>query len=146
MKENKITPLTKFPTEALVWLYRKNRICRTYIPWDYHKSGPDEYWVPFCGPYEIEGVVYDPCIIGHTKMSAKEFHKKFTEINGNEGFYICDEPVKSKYINFEFEGMYWRGTVSELQQELSKRPHANIKGNKDFRKWKIKYKKQLKRK
>ena len=139
MKENKITPLTKFPTEALVWLYRKNRICRTYIPWDYHKSGPDEYWIPFCGPYEIEGVVYDPCIIGHTKMSAKEFHKKFTEIYGNK-------PVRSKDINFEFEGMYWRGTVSELQQELSKRPHANIKGHNDFRKWKIKYKKQLKRK
>ena len=37
MRENKITPLTKFPTEALVWLYRKNRICRTYTPWNCHK-------------------------------------------------------------------------------------------------------------
>ena len=78
--DKQITPLSKFPTEALVWLYRRNRICRTYIPWGYHKSGPNEYWIPFYGPFEKDGFKCENMIIGYTKSTRKECHKLFTEI------------------------------------------------------------------
>ena len=80
-------------------------------------------------------------------MSAEEVQKKFTTTHGNwwEGWNEPGEPggYGDKML-FEFEKMYWEGTVQDVYDELSGRPHVDIHGSKDFRKWKIEYKKRLK--
>lgn len=150
-KERQITPLALFPTEALVMNYRRHRVCRTKhfgtveIVFNQHTC-KYEYWEEFTGPYEIDGVIYNPCVIGYTKLTTEEFHKKYTEIKGDiwtygkydNYFQYTDE------MEFTFEGMYWRGTINEIKKELAKRPHVSLKGGKDFRRWKIKYKKSIK--
>ena len=153
MKRKEIIPLSKFPTEAIVYLFRKNRHCDTQLPWDsyqrYNSSKKCyEWWVPFFGKWETEGgTVYDPVIIGYTLMSAEEVQKKFTTTHGNwwEGWNEPGEPggYRDK-MSFEFEKMYWEGTVQDVYDELSGRPHVDIHGSKDFCKWKIEYKKRLK--
>ncbi len=142
-----ITPLSKFPTEALVMNYRRHRVCRTRMPWStyrsYNKMTYDwEYWVPVTGPFEIDGVIYNPCIIAYKKVTKQELKDHFTEIKGdiweisNNGWYSFTDEME-----FTFEGMYWRGTIDEIKAEMAKRPHISLKGGKDFRRWKIKYKK-----
>jgi len=154
MKQRIITPLSEFPTEAIVHLFKKNRHCVVNRPFDswykgYNKETKQhEYWVPFRGGYDETSKVYDPNIIGYTLMSSKEIAEKYTETRGNywEGWCEPGEPgCLGQIIDFVFEGMYWKGTVEDVKAELSKRPNVNIRGSKDFRKWKIQYKKQLKK-
>lgn len=149
----KITPLSKFPTEALVMNYRRHRLCRTRMPWGTHRSYNNitynwEYWVPVTGPFEIDGVVYNPCIIAYKKVTKQELKDHFTEIKGN--IWICGKYGNdfkwTDEMEFTFEGMYWRGTIDEIKAEMANRPHTPLKGRKDFRRWKIKYKKSLRTK
>ena len=150
MKIKKITPLSKFPTEAILYLYRKNRHCYTqytglcrrwksktneYIFW---KAGPSEPWL------HIDGNIYNIPLyyerVDHVNP------KDYTEITGNH-WHLSDYNDRGYYteeIDFEFEGMYWKGTIQDIHDELSKRPNVNIIGTKSFRKWKINYKKSLK--
>lgn len=89
-KEKQITSLDKFPTEALVMNYRRHRKCYTrhYGTVECvfnHHTNQYEYWEEFTGPFEIDGVVYNPCVIGYTKITKEEFHKKYTEIKAISG-------------------------------------------------------------
>lgn len=151
-KEKKITSLALFPTEALVMNYRRHRVCKTKCLYGVerifnHHTGQYEYWEEFTGPFEIDGVVYNPCVIGYTKITKEEFHKKYTEIKGNIWTYgkYGNDFRWTDEMEFTFEGMYWRGTIDELKKELATRPHINLKGGKDFRRWKQNYKKSLKK-
>ena len=147
--EKKITPLSKFPTEALVMNYRRHRVCRTRMPWlsyrTYNKiTCSYDYWVPVEGKLETDKGTFD-CIISYKKVSLQELRNNFTQIKGdiwkvsnNGWFSFTDE------LEFNFNGMYWRGTIDEIKSELAKRPHVPMKGKKDFRRWKMKYKKSLK--
>lgn len=150
-KEKQITQLDKFPTEALVMNYRRHRKCYTRhygtIECVFnHNTCQYEYWEEFTGPFEIDGVVYNPCVIGYTRLTHEEFHKKYTEIKGNIWTYgkYGNDFRWTDEMEFTFEGMYWRGTIDELKKELANRPHVNLKGGKDFRRWKQQYKKSLK--
>ena len=40
--------------------------------------------------------------------------------------------------------MYWKGDIDELKAELDTRENVPLKGSKEFRRWKMKYKKSLK--
>ena len=99
MKRKEITPLSKFPTEAIVYLFRKNRHCDIQLPWRSHQRYNSskkcyEWWIPFLGKWEEDGTVYDHVIIGYTLMSAEEVQKKFTTTHGNwwEGWNEPGEP------------------------------------------------------
>ena len=83
MKQRIITPLSEFPTEAIVHLFKKNRHCVVNRPFDswykgYNKETKQhEYWVPFRGGYDETSKVYDSNIIGYTLMSSKEIAEKY---------------------------------------------------------------------
>ena len=151
MKQTTITPLSKFPTEVILHFYRKNRLCHTdhnmykeVYNWNTKKT---EYWIPFYGPFEKDGIEYNTCL-GYTKSTGEECHKKFTTIESKQDghynwdgdyFYYRDE------VDFRFEGLYWKGKIQDLKDELSKREHVGIFNNKDYRKWLINYRKALKK-
>lgn len=147
----KITPLTEFPTEAILMLFKKKRQCRTNIPYNarrhYDKKRRKwQWWLPFYGEWtDDEGNYYNPITIGFTLYD--ELPKEYTTTYGNHGTWNCfdDWYSPSEEIDFRFEGMYWSGKVKDVREELAKRPHCNIHSAKDFRKWKIEYKKSLKR-
>jgi hypothetical protein len=152
----KITPLSKFPTEVILHFYRKNRLCYTdhykYVENYNHKTNKREFWIPFYGPFEKDGVIYNPICLGYTKSTGEECHKKFTKIMSiqdahwdEDGYYYgYSEWQYGDEMNFRFEGMYWEGTIKQIKDELSKREHVGIFNNKDYRKWLIKYKKSMK--
>ena len=50
----------------------------------------------------------------------------------------------SRNVSFNFEGLYWQGSIDELKDELNKRPNVNIT-EKNFKDWKREYKKNKKR-
>lgn len=82
-KSKKITSLSKFPTEVILHFYRKNRLCYTDY-WKYakiynRKTHKREFWIPFYGPFEKDGYKVDSMIIGYTKSTGEECHKRFTE-------------------------------------------------------------------
>ena len=156
-KKKVITPLSKFPTEALLMMFRKHRHCETDFPWEMrehrrfnYESGKYEYWVPVWGDWfdEKDGKTYR-AIVRYDLHSSNEIVKDYTTTYGNEGFWSDMDVWYGKIyweqnIHFQFEGMYWRGTIGDIRKELARRPHVNLKGSRDFRKWKIEYKKSLK--
>lgn len=119
-KEKKITPLSKFPTEVLVFYFKKFRKVRHY---EYDKEIYDENgeFIDDWG-WVVEDVTEGP------------FHIEDEDGDG----WIGDE----MYI--QFEGMYWRGKRSDFMSELNKRENVNITA-KNFKDWKRNYKKSLKR-
>ena len=153
----KITPLSKFPTEVILHFYRKNRLCYTdhgmykeIYNWNTKKN---EFWIPFYGPIEKDGVIYNHVCLGYTKSTGEECHKKFTTVKSKQdahwdedGYYYgyCEWQYGDE-MNFRFEGMYWEGTIKQIKDELDKREHVGIFNNKDYRKWLIKYRKALKK-
>lgn len=147
----KITPLSKFPTEVILHFYRKNRLCYTdhgkYVENYNRKTHKREFWIPFYGPFEKDGYKVDSMIIGYTKSTGEECHKKFTTVKSKQDshwewcedyFWYGDE------VNFRFEGLYWKGNIQDLKKELDKREHVGVFNNKDYRKWLINYRKAKK--
>ena len=134
----KITPLSDFPTEALLYNYRHNRGCRTNLNWIRvrysHRKNMWEYWEPFVGEFTLDdGTYLNPVIIGYRRVDGADVIKRNTKICGN---------VTETEMQFEFEGMYWKGDIKELKAELARRPHVGKLDSKTFRKWKIEYKKK----
>lgn len=111
-KDKKITPLSKFPTEVLVFYFKKFRKCRHY---------------------EYENEWYDLVVEDKTE-------EPFTHDDDGDGDDYWD--TGEMYINFE--GLYWKGKRSDFMSELKKRGNVNITA-KNFKDWKRKYKKSLKR-
>ena len=147
MKE--ITPLSEFPTEALLYNYRRNRRCRTNLSWIQvrynRRKNMWEYWEPFLGEYILDdGTYLNPVIIGYRMVNGADVIKRNTEISGN----VAQWDPKSGYLyfsdefEFEFEGMFWHGGIKELKDELARRPHVGNLDSKTFRKWKIEYKRK----
>ena len=63
MKRTIVTPLSKFPTEVILHFYRKNRLCHTdrhkyFAHYNWNKKC-EEFWIPFYGPFEKDGNVYN---------------------------------------------------------------------------------------
>ena len=147
----KITPLSKFPTEVILHFYRKNRLCHTnhrmykkVYNWNTKK---EEFWIPFYGPFEKDGIIYDTCL-GYTKSTGEECHKRFTEINSKQDSILSwydDYIYYGDEVNFRFEELYWKGKIQDLKKELDKREHVGIFNNKDYRKWLINYRKAKKK-
>ena len=147
----KITSLSKFPTEVILHFYRKNRLCYTdhgmykeIYNWNTKKN---EFWIPFYGPFEKDGYKVDSMIIGYTKSTGEECHKKFTTVKSKQDSHWdwCEDYFwHGNKVNFRFEGLYWEGKIQDLKNELSKREHVGIFNNKDYRKWLIKYRKNKK--
>ena len=144
----KITPLSKWPTEAILYLFRKHRQCRTKLPYYVYnfnkKLNEPEYWIPQYGEYEDENGSIVRGIVSYKKYSQKEINTQFTHTYGCNGHfdYYDDWYWPTDDIWLRFEGMYWEGKIDDIRKELSKRPHCNIHGTKEFRKWKINWKKQ----
>ena len=150
MKRTIVTPLSKFPTEVILHFDRKNRLCHTdrhkyFAHYNWNKKC-EEFWIPFYGPFEKDGNVYNICL-GYTKSTGEECHKRFTEIDSKQDpilnwyddfIYFGDE------VNFRFEGLYWEGKIKDLKDELAKREHVGIFNNKDYHKWLINYRKNKK--
>ena len=148
-KDTKITPLSNFPTEVILHFYRKNRLCytdyREYIDHYNRKTNKREFWIPFYGPYERDGIEYKTCL-GYTKSTGEECHKRFTTIESKQDTYYNwddDYYYHGDEVNFRFEGLYWEGKIQDLKNELDKREHIGIFTNKDYRKWLIKYRKSI---
>lgn len=118
MKRKDITPLTEFPTEVLVYYFKKLRKCYTSERID-KQIGVEKRWSLVLNDY------YELPIWSVRKETS------------TYGHYPDDT------LWFDFERMYWEGSITELKKELDKRPHVNIHTSKDFRKWKIEYKKLL---
>ena len=83
----KITPLSKFPTEALVMNYRRHRVCRTILPWSSYRTYNKitckyDIWVPVVGKLETDKGIFD-CIISYKKVNDQELRDHFTEIKGD---------------------------------------------------------------
>ena len=135
-----ITPLSQWPTEAILYLFRKNRTCYTTGIAQYYErknklTNKIEIWLPIGGVYQKDDGHWDYDILYYELFDGtkEEYIKQHTHTDGNWGL---DE------IWFRFEGMYWRGSISEIKRELSIRPHCNIHSSKDFRKWKMNWKKE----
>ena len=155
-KETKITSLSNFPTEVILHFYRKNRLCYTdhykYVENYNRKTNKREFWIPFYGPFEKDGVIYNHVCLGYTKSTGEECHKKFTTVKSKQDahwdedgyYYGYNEWQYGDEMNFRFEGMYWEGTIKQIKEELDKREHVGIFNNKDYRKWLIKYRKAKK--
>ena len=150
-KNKQITPLSKFPTEVILHFYRKNRLCFT-DHWMYKEiynwnTKKNEFWIPFYGPLEKDGVIYNHVCLGYTKSTGEECHKKFTTIESKQDSHwdwSGDCYWHGDKLNIRFEGLYWEGKIQDLKDELSKREHIGIFNNKDYRKWLIKYRKAKK--
>jgi len=155
-KNTVITSLSKFPTEVLLHFYRKNRLCSTdHYKFHRHynyKTHKEEYWIPFYGLFERDGIKYNTCL-GYTKSTGEECHKKFTTVKSKQDTHWDDDGYYYGYnewqfgdeVNFRFEGLYWKGRIQDLKNELDKREHVGIFNNKDYRKWLIKYRKSIKK-
>jgi len=156
-RSTQITPLSKFPTEVILHFYRKNRHCLTdngkykeIYNWNTKKN---EFWIPFYGPFEKDGKIYNPICLGYTKSTGEECHKLFTKIMSKQDahwdedgyYYGYSEWQYGDKMNFRFEGMYWEGTIKQIKDELDKREHVGIFNNKDYRKWLINYRKANKK-
>lgn len=155
-KSKEITSLSKFPTEVILHFYRKNRHCltnyRAFVKRYNWNTKQYNYWIPFYGPFEKDGVIYNPICLGYTKSTGEECHKLFTKIMSKQDahwdedgyYYGYSEWQYGDEMNFRFEGMYWEGTIKQIKDELDKREHVGIFNNKDYRKWLIKYRKAKK--
>jgi hypothetical protein len=125
-KERIITPLSEFPTEVLVFEFKRNRRC-------YHRTsygdciGYRKQWYPHWE--NVEGLGY---IINYYTMEN-------VPIFDDKSFDETTTQFSDDTLYFSFEGKYWNGSLRALKQELEKRPNVNIT-LKNFRKWKKKYK------
>ena len=150
MKRTIVTPLSKFPTEVILHFYRKNRLCHTdrhkyFAHYNWNKKC-EEFWIPFYGPFEKDGNVYNICL-GYTKSTGEECHKRFTKIDSKQDSILScwdDCTYFGDKVNFRFEGLYWEGKIQDLKDELAKREHVGIFNNKDYHKWLINYRKNKK--
>ena len=125
-KERVITPLSEFPTEVLVFEFKRNRRC-------YHRKyygdciGYRKQWYPHWENVEGLGYIINYYTIENVPIfDDKSFDETTTQFSDDT-------------LYFSFEGKYWNGSLSELKRELEKRPNVNIT-LKNFRKWKQKYK------
>ena len=155
-KSKQITPLSKFPTEVILHFYRKNRLCltnyRAFVKRYNWNTKQYNYWIPFYGQFEKDGVIYDTICLGYTKSTGEECHKKFTTVKSKQDAHWDDDGYYYGYnewqygdeVNFRFEGLYWEGKIQDLKNELDKREHVGVFNNKDYRKWLIKYRKNKK--
>lgn len=142
-----MTPLSKFPTEVLLMNFRSQRFCETRLPWTIethfnHGTSQWEYWEVVLGSFEIDGTLYEDMPVAYTKIAydkktRSKINKMYTTTSSR--FLYSDE------VRVKFDGMTWEGKISELKAELDKRPNVEINGRKEFRKWKIEYKKSRKR-
>lgn len=150
MKRTIVTPLSKFPTEVILHFYRKNRLCHTdrhkyFVHYNWNKKC-EEFWIPFYGPFEKDGNVYNICL-GYIKSTAEECHKRFTKIDSKQDSILSwyDDCIYfGDKVNFRFEGLYWEGKIQDLKNELAKREHIGVFNNKDYHKWLINYRKNKK--
>lgn len=126
-----ITPLSQFPTEVLVFYFKKLRKCYTHKRCG-KQIGIEKRWSPHFE--NVEGLGY---IINYYTM----YELPIWEI---EYYTTTSGQFLDDTLWFKFEGMYWTGGIDELKKELDKRPNIDIKNTKDFRKWKINYKKSVK--
>ena len=120
MKEKQITPISQFPTEVLVFYFKKFRKVRHY-EYDKEIYGENGEFIDDWG-----WVVEDKTTVPF-------------EYDDGEDNYFDDGCM---YI--QFEGMYWRGKRDEFIKELNSRENVNITA-KNFKDWKREYKKSLKR-
>lgn len=149
-----ITPLSKFPTEALLEMYRRHRTCydhsysRTECRW---KNGKYTYWEPVYGEFvDIDGLMSNKPgttfnIPLYYKIVPKPIKVISTEIEGNKWRNSYTDKIYRNGFGFDFQGMYWEGEYDELKRELDSRPHVNMQGRKAFRKWKMEYNKRNKK-
>ena len=125
-KERVITPLSEFPTEVLVFEFKRNRHC-------YHRTsygdciGYKKQWYPHWENVEGLGYIINYYTIENVPIfDDKSFDETTTQFHDDT-------------LYFSFEGKYWNGSLRKLKEELDKRPNVNIT-LKNFRKWKKKYK------
>lgn len=155
-KNNK---LSEFPTEALLYQYRRNRLCKT-VKWRgdivrvYNsKKNRYDFWKAI-----KENVLWDDGKEYYTVVSYEKCDdvtiKDFIEITTKQGGYqLRQKPGKKydvwtwvgNYIEIHFGKLHWSGDLSELKKELSKRPNVNVDGGHCYRKWLNNYKKNLKK-
>ena len=149
-----ITPLSKFPTEAILYLFRKRRQCYTNFHTSYYErknklTNKIEIWLPVEGVIHKDNGHWDYEVLYYELFDGtkEEFIKQHTHTYGCDGYFDkYDEWYwPSDKIWFNFEGMYWKGTIHEIRKELRKRSHCEIHGAKEFRKWKINWKKTNKK-
>lgn len=129
MKQINITPLSEFPTEVLVYNFKRLRTCRTYRRCG-KQIGVEKHWVPHQKYDKEQGWVED-------YYTLYEY-----PIYESEKYTITSGPWGQNKFRITFEGKYWEGDIKDLLNEINSRPHCNIHGSKDFRKWKINYKKK----
>lgn len=143
----KITPLSKFPTEALLEMYRRHRTCydhsyyRTECRWNNNKY---TYWEPVYGDFICpDGKSYHIPIY-YTIVPAP-IKVLSTEIEGNQERNSYTNKLYRNGMSFSWEGLYWEGELDDVKKELSTRPHVEKVGRKNYRKWLINYRKNLKK-
>lgn len=127
-KERTITPLSEFPTEVLVYYFKKLRKCYTHSKCG-KQIGVEKRWSPHFEFVENLGYIINYYTLYELPIYEKEYYTT------TSGQYHDDT------LWFNFEGMYWNGSINELRRELDTRPNIDIKSSKDFRKWKMQYKK-----
>lgn len=147
--------LSEFPTEALLYQYRKHRYCFQKPCYDYYirrtKSGKLEVWHKVLGKYDRYIVcIYMTLLEDKTPQDIFDMH---TVIKSTDGGYRSEKIPHKGYIwvdkkNFmkiHFGKLYWEGQMEEVKEELAKRPNVNIDGGKAYHQWLAKYKKNLKK-
>jgi len=141
-KENKeITPLNKFPTEFLLHEFRILTYCRThtklikYEKWEPHYETVDSIKIPIYYTL-VEREYFEKYNVRYSRLDCSWYD--------DDGCYYRRWGGQNLYFNFN--GMYWEGTIEELRKELNTRPHIGIMNKKDYRKWKIKVAKNNKNK
>ena len=155
MKQKQIiTPLSQWPTEAILYLFRKHRQCYTEFHTSYYErknklTNQIEIWLPVGGSYQKDDGHWDYDVLYYELYNGtkEDFIKQHTTTYGCNGYFdhYDDWYWPTDEIWFRFEGMYWKGTITDVKKELAKRPNCNIHGAKDFRKWKMNWKKNNKR-
>lgn len=110
-KEKSMNSLSEFPTEVLVFYFKKFRTVKHY---EYEND-----WYNWVVEDKTEGPFY-------------------VEDEDGDGYYFTDE------FTIKFEGMWWHGHKDEFMKELNSRGNVDITA-KNFKKWKIQYKKSLKK-
>ena len=136
------TPLSKFPTEVLLYQYRRNRICRDEVVRD-KLLYIEKKWIPHYSIIDGERVEDYWELWENPKYS----YKTVVEVHCRQDEHFdgrIDRYWYGDHIRINFEGMIWEGELQELHDELDSREHVNIIGKKAYRKWLINYRKNKK--
>ena len=152
-QKTKNTPLSMFPTEALLKEYRRHRYCFQKPVFNYYisyntKSKKQQVWKRVLG--EFEG--YTICVSMERVLDKypQDIIKEHTVIKSKQGGRHYEwVPEKHRYmtVNYgnlmkiHFGNMKWEGQMEEIKEELSKRENVNINGGKAYRKWLNQYNK-----